>query len=1245
MPIVTVKKLEKTNLNLDVIEQCVEGEPDRLIETPNGRLLHPLSVIGEKHFSTGVILHGNKTQEQVNNETQSALTGLNMGASKYFPTKAAGDAAIASLAVGQAVWVGDEATGGLYEKKTADATSLTKSAFDPVTQAKADAAVKANAAEANAKQYVDANTLQRNFGQEAFKNQYGYNFSGEYVEGVSYKDWRHTDYIPVKAGDTVKIVTQVASTSFPYLLVYDQNKVRLQFFIVTSAQTSGLNVFTHTFAQDGFFITQHTPNVTGCSIVINEGEKRFVSDRELAPKVNAAKTEAIATAATDATTKANAAKTEAISAAEANAKTYADNRTKLARPIVASNKVSRLIQDMENAQVTLGTQIVPIIWSKVGSFLYLIAVKPNTTYSLVSTVTTKPTVREFAAEPISEASRLEALIGQTIEMTTYQTVPVLRRRGTFTTGENTNYITLDPRTYSNYDFVVVEGEYAEDIEASLVATTDQANKQARFDYLYAKNLQSDKFGKSKNLFKGYTFGAYLIATRVVSDEYVASLWLPGAHPTQAGYWEGVAAVVPVKPNTTYTISKEESNRFAVLLCKDLTNSKLVLRDSSLRSYTVTTGAEDNFIAIVLSDIGEQPLVQIEEGSNVTAYEAVGDKFAKSALPIGKKLTDIIKQTDNAYISLGMQSDEFRYYPTSPTQWTTDTVLNKYYEPLRTEFPANITRNILGKDASGLYDVYEYIFKPDNYEQTIFITAGMHTTEMVTPFALGILLNEIYRNPNKHEGLAYLRNKVKIVVIPVVNVWGANQNPKTVPTHYVNSNAVNPSRNFPERWEQIVEDGPYNKKGSSPASEAETQHIMTVMHREKDELAFYLDLHTGQGWTQDTLLYWLEEDNFLRPVLQNIVSMRNDIVRKTLGREPINETHETQRATQSFYPWRVLGVPAATIEYGTGSTINLDNTQTTYYVDLVFNSIHYALKANLKDKRKQAELNEHNKQFISLYNTLSAYNNVVNQVWNYAQLQTNLYDKLGLIKSVMGAASGSYSLVKYAHEPVGYKNTVVLSAGLRGKDTRKSVTELGFFAYKLMTDKNPHIVALRNSTRFIFIPCLNPHGYDNNIVNNANAVQPYLNFATSTQPESVVLRSFIDSETIDLFVDIDSQPNASKPTGYANLQVIHNAKADIEYSSIFSVLNAKYAASNPANAVAYSTALVKSQIADYINGKGVAYTYSFFAQNVLPLRTTVEGLYVDYGYEANEMAYCTEVLLNNIKEICQRRTLSRYLGVI
>ena len=61
----------------------------------------------------------------------TSLTALHI-ANKYYPTLATANADIANIAVNDAVWIGDEATGGLYEKKTADATTLTKSAFDPV---------------------------------------------------------------------------------------------------------------------------------------------------------------------------------------------------------------------------------------------------------------------------------------------------------------------------------------------------------------------------------------------------------------------------------------------------------------------------------------------------------------------------------------------------------------------------------------------------------------------------------------------------------------------------------------------------------------------------------------------------------------------------------------------------------------------------------------------------------------------------------------------------------------------------------------------------------------------------------------------------------------------------------------------------------------------------------------------------------------------------------------------------------
>lgn len=135
MPIISVEKLNNANLDAETIEQVVNGEPNVLVESREGRKIPTLATLGEKHLSAGVVLYGEKTQEQVNDEVGNALTGLSF-ANKTYATVAAANADIANIAVNQSVWVSSATEGGLYEKSTAGATSLTKSAFDPVMQAR-----------------------------------------------------------------------------------------------------------------------------------------------------------------------------------------------------------------------------------------------------------------------------------------------------------------------------------------------------------------------------------------------------------------------------------------------------------------------------------------------------------------------------------------------------------------------------------------------------------------------------------------------------------------------------------------------------------------------------------------------------------------------------------------------------------------------------------------------------------------------------------------------------------------------------------------------------------------------------------------------------------------------------------------------------------------------------------------------------------------------------------------------------
>ncbi|NTY98555.1 hypothetical protein FCH30_15235, partial [Acinetobacter radioresistens] len=85
----------------------------------------------------------------------TTLSSFQNGAIKTYPTLAAANADIANIALNTKVSVLSATEGGDYYKASADATSLTKSAFDPLAQAKADATTKAIVAEANAKNYSD----------------------------------------------------------------------------------------------------------------------------------------------------------------------------------------------------------------------------------------------------------------------------------------------------------------------------------------------------------------------------------------------------------------------------------------------------------------------------------------------------------------------------------------------------------------------------------------------------------------------------------------------------------------------------------------------------------------------------------------------------------------------------------------------------------------------------------------------------------------------------------------------------------------------------------------------------------------------------------------------------------------------------------------------------------------------------------------------------------------------------------
>ena len=75
------------------------------------------------------------TASDLESKVEVTLSNLSTTANKFYPTLAEANSHLATMSVNAVVTIGEEANKGLWYKATAEATTLTKSAYDPLTQA------------------------------------------------------------------------------------------------------------------------------------------------------------------------------------------------------------------------------------------------------------------------------------------------------------------------------------------------------------------------------------------------------------------------------------------------------------------------------------------------------------------------------------------------------------------------------------------------------------------------------------------------------------------------------------------------------------------------------------------------------------------------------------------------------------------------------------------------------------------------------------------------------------------------------------------------------------------------------------------------------------------------------------------------------------------------------------------------------------------------------------------------------
>ena len=204
--------------------------------------------------------------------------------------------------------------------------------------------------------------------------------------------------------------------------------------------------------------------------------------------------------------------------------------------------------------------------------------------------------------------------------------------------------------------------------------------------------------------------------------------------------------------------------------------------------------------------------------------------------------------------------------------------------LVSDFPEYVSYKEIGEDSSGEYSIYAYTFEPLNYEKTVLITSGFHPEESIAIVALSHFLSDLCRNYRNDRTLSYIRSKVKLVVVPVVNPYGFVN--KTA----LNSNGVDLQRNFPYKWDECASEN----KGSDPANQSEIYAIFDLLDEiYDDKLCAALDTDAGSFYYCGAMMFYPRfKDNCLSK-LANVLKRYNydadesDALSKTVIASSVN----------------------------------------------------------------------------------------------------------------------------------------------------------------------------------------------------------------------------------------------------------------------------------------------------------------------------------------------------------------------
>ena len=291
------------------------------------------------------------------------------------------------------------------------------------------------------------------------------------------------------------------------------------------------------------------------------------------------------------------------------------------------------------------------------------------------------------------------------------------------------------------------------------------------------------------------------------------------------------------------------------------------------NLTVIPDKEGQYILLYLSALGEEYPLEIKRSTILLEEDTEGDWWYPPEI-------GAVDGSEGSWANW---------------DWNSEQLYANIYDPLMAQYPDYISYKIIGVDQTEQYSIRAYTFEPKDFEQVIIINTGMHGNEIDAYLAVAKFLQLLANEDGSHAGLHYLRTKVKIVLIPIVNVWGAS-----VTHERYNSTGMDLNRDYAEH------------------TQAETINVLWLLHQYKNEAAALIDCHTSNSTYLD-LYYQFSIQAPNAPLCLKVTNhIYEDLKRRGYANPPdihmIPGAYNKSDMYLQGYTWNHMGIPTLVIEH-------------------------------------------------------------------------------------------------------------------------------------------------------------------------------------------------------------------------------------------------------------------------------------------------------------------------------------------